>query len=513
MKMLNSHRITAALCFLTVFFTGGFVRSEDSVKEEHSGIGIPTGAAKAAAKHTQHPDAQWFPGAGFGLFLHWGICTVKELNISWSMIPGRALGKERISDAAELERIIREQDYNLNGRKPEITPNEYWALAKEFNPQKYDPEKWCKAAKEAGFTYIVLTTRHHDGFSMWPSDADDFSTKNFMGGRDLVKPFVEACRKYGLKAGLYYSPPNWYFERAWKNFLYHKANKLNPGLPELDADLKPRKDKPGPPADSAARYDALVRKQVTELLTRYGKINLIWFDGVQPTPNGKKCITAEEIRKLQPGILINPRLHGTGDFITYERELTTNKIATTWAEFCNTWATLWPYQNGGFRSNGFALGQLARSRALGINCLLGIGPDAQGEFHPDVYKNMAILSDWMKKNGEAVHAVKPLPAGESSNVPATALGSRRFLFACPEFTKKDGKPGMFESEMMPPGDVTLTLKGVQGKPVSVKLLGDGAAIPFDYASATVTVRLPAARRTRLTDVVQIDLAARPPSNP
>src|SRR5215831_5390225 len=107
----------------------------ETVADEHALIGV--GAAKADTAHTQHPDAQWYPDAGFGLFIHWGLSSVKAMNISWPMIPGRALAKERISEPAERERIIRQSDWNLNGKPPEITPNEYWSMAKEFNPQKY----------------------------------------------------------------------------------------------------------------------------------------------------------------------------------------------------------------------------------------------------------------------------------------------------------------------------------------------------------------------------------------
>lgn len=476
-----------------------------TVVEQHSEIGIPT-VKNPSATHTSHPDAQWYPEAGLGLFLHWSISSVKEMNISWPMIPGKNLRSTRIADPAERERIVREKDFELKGKPWEMTPNQYWALAKDFNPGKYEPEKWCKAAKDAGFTYVVLTTRHHDGFALWPSAFGDFSTKNYMDGRDLVKPFVEACRKNDLKVGLYYSPPNWHFERDFKNFLSYAATK-NPEFPALDADLKPRQNSKSPEeiARHHAAYDAMVRGQIEELLTRYGKIDLLWFDGCQPTPNGAKSITAAEIRKLQPGIVINPRLHGTGDFITYERDLRTNKVATTWAEYCNTWALLWTYDTRPFRSNAFVLGQLALSRSLGINYLLGIGPDAQGELHPTAYKNMEVLAGWMKKNGDSVHSVKPLPSGESANVPATAKGRERFLFAIPKFNKSAGVPGMFDKDMLPPTDITFTLKGISQKPERVTLLDDASELPFEYAAKTVTVNLPATKRTKLVDVVRVTI--------
>lgn len=469
-----------------------------TVQAEHGDIGL---GKETAASHTQHPDAQWYPDAGLGLFIHWGIASVKAINISWPMIPGRKLATKRISDPLERARIIREGDYNLNGHPNPITPNQYWEMAKDFNPQRYDPDKWLKAAKAAGFEYVVLTTRHHEGFALWPSAYGNFDTKNYMGGRDLLKPYVEACRKNGLKIGFYYSPPNWYFEKDFKNFLYGGAAKKNPEFPALDADLKPRTNRPS--AEELEKhqkaYDEMVRGQVIELLTRYGKIDLLWFDGRPPTPNGSRCITQEEIRELQPGIVINPRLHGYGDFITYERTLGAHEPVNGWAEFCNTWTAYWPHvANAPFRAPGYVLGQLAASRAVGVNYLLGVGPTKDGEFVDQIYKNMAIVGQWMKHNGASVKgAARPLPPAESASVPATARGSVRYLFAIPKFDDPFGAP-------MPPKDERLTLSGVD-EPKWVKLLASGSPLEHKYTGRTITITLPASKRTQLVDVVAVEL--------
>jgi alpha-L-fucosidase len=476
----------------------------DTVSDEHALIGI--GSTKASP-HTQHPDAQWYPDAGMGLFIHWGLASVKAMNISWPMIPGRALAKQRIDDPAERERIIREEDWNLNGKKPEITPNQYWQMARDFNPQNYAPDKWLKAAKDAGFTYAVLTTRHHEGFSLWPSAYDDFNTSNYMGGRDLVKDYVDACRRNGIKVGLYYSPPDWHFDRDYMSFLYHGAVKLNPEFPSLDADLKPRTSHPGKEdiAKHQAEFARLVNGQIEELLTRYGKIDLLWFDG-KPNAGANKIISQERMRELQPGIVINPRLHGHGDFVTFERTLTATKPVHGWAEFCNTWTTAWPHTSQPFRAPGYVLGQLATSRSVGVNYLLGVGPMSSGEFCQDIYDNMAKISGWMKRNSAAVKTAKPLPAGETASVPATASGSTRYLFALPKF--KDG--GAYEKDLLPASDATLTLAGA-GKPARVTLTADGAELKYDYSGTTLTIQLPAAKRTQLVDVVQVDLVPNPPS--
>jgi len=493
------HLFFIAGCFAFCFSVEAQNTDKETVNAEHGMINITAGKV---VRHSLNPDAQWYPDAGLGLFIHWGLASVKNLDISWPMIPGRALVNKKL-DSAELARVVREIDFNLNGKPPVITPNAYFAMAKDFNPGNYNPEIWIKAAKEAGFTYAVLTTRHHEGFAMWPSDYGDFSTKNYMGGRDLIKPFVDACRKYGLKVGLYYSPPNWYFDRDYMSFIYGKAYTSNPDLPKVDGDLNPRKLK----KDQAdikkhqAEYAAMVKGQVEELLTRYGKIDLLWFDGKPPIPNGNNVITQEEIRKLQPGIVMNPRLHGKGDFITFERNPPKTDPGDTWAEFCNTWTNSWANSNTiPFRSNAFILGEFVAARAWGVNYLLGVGPTSDGIFPEAVYKNMKIVQDWMKINGISVQHVQKLPKDETASVPATSKDNFRYLFAIPEF--KEG--GKYEADRLPAKDVTLTLK-VNRKPKSIRLLGSQRKLKTNYADGLLTIDLPADIRTNLVDVIQVTL--------
>jgi len=471
--------LALALCALSaVAGEGGApapAKSPDTVKAEHDALG--NAPAPADTAHSAHPDAQWYPDAGLGLFIHWSPSSVKGINIGWSMIEG------------------------LNGRPAQITPNEYWALAEKFNPQKYDPNKWLKAAKDAGFVYAVFTTRHHEGFAMWPSAYGEFNTKNYMGGRDLLKDYVNACRKNGLKVGFYYSPPDWYFERETKNFT------RRPNSPPLGPDLKPRESKPTPEqlAAQTVEYSRMIRGQLEELLTKYGKIDLLWFDGRAPNVAPDECMSVERIRELQPGIVLNTRWHGRGDFINMERTLKTDKIQDGWAEYCNTWTPYWPHVNDApFRAPGFILGQLVTCRSLQVNYLPGVGPTLDGEFVDGIYQGFAAVRDWMKINAASIKGTKALSAGESASVPATSLGSTRYLFALPKFKDNGANDQVYEKDLLPAGDVTLTLKGV-AKPASVKLLGDKKPLEFSYADNTVTVQLPAAKRTKLVDVVQVEL--------
>ena len=401
------------------------------------------------------------------------------------------------------ERIIREGDWNLDGKPNTITPNQYWEMAKDFNPQDYNPDKWMKAAHDAGFTYAVMTTRHHEGFAMWPSKYGNFNTSNYMGGRDLVKEYVDACRKNGIKVGLYYSPPDWHFDRDYMTFLYHGAYAKNPWLPQLDADLKIRQTEHTPEEidDHQKAFADEVNGQIEELLTRYGKIDLIWFDG-KPAAGKNAIISQERIRELQPGIIINPRLHGHGDFVTYERSLRPTKPVTGWAELCDPWTGIWSHSDNAFRSDGFVLGELARCRAVGVNFLLGVGPMSSGSFCDGIYKNMSIVQDWMKTNGESIRGTKPLPENESADVPAVAGASTRYLFALPQFRGN----GMLDEQMLPAADVTLTIKGLANKPASVTLLGDGSNLKFDAVDGAIKVELPATKCTRLVDVVKVELA-------
>jgi alpha-L-fucosidase len=294
--------------------------------------------------------------------------------------------------------------------------------------------------------------------------------------------------------------------------------------------LKPRESRHSPEeiARHEAEFSAYIRGQVEELLTRYGKIDLIWFDGNPGYPHGNEAISIARIRELQPQIVINPRLNGHGDFVTYERKLPKSKPDVGWAELCNTWTAGWPYmedpdthQELPYRANARVLGELALCRSWGINYLLDLGPRASGELSSAAYANLAVVGGWMKSNGSSVIGAKPLPPGESSPVPATSRNRLRYLFAIPEF-KTGGATaerigaiaqqaqipatttGEYPDQQLPPKDLTLSLTGV-GRPKSASLLATGRTLEWAYAGRTVSVLLPASMRTNLVDVVQIEL--------
>jgi alpha-L-fucosidase len=214
------------------------------------------------------------------------------------------------------------------------------------------------------------------------------------------------------------------------------------------------------------------------------------------------------IRELQPGIVMDDRFHGRGDFRTFERTLTANRPVEGWAEYCNTWSDYWPYVIGAkYRANGFVLGQYVTCRSLHVNYLLDVGPMADGELPPEVYANFKVVAGWMAKNGESVKGTLPLPRGESAFVAATSAGTVRYLFALPKFVGTSGaEPNsthVYPEDLLPAEDTVLTLSGVT-KPVSVTLLGDGRKLDFSFADGTVKVPLPSSRRTPLVDVVRME---------
>lgn len=407
--------------------------------------------AQAPFARTTHPEAQWFGNAGLGIFLHWGISSVDGRgDLSWFMM------KDTPWDKGALK----------------ITPEEYWALADRFNPARHDPDKWLSAARKAGFRYAVLTARHHDGYALWPSAYGDFSTRTKLGGRDLVRPFVEACRRNGLKVGLYYSPPDWHYDRDHMSFRWG-----NPSLPDLGVRHQPVTVQKATP-EERLQYRAYVKGQVEELLTRYGRIDVIWFDG------GPAAITIERIRELQPAIVVNPRMHGHGDYSTPEVSFPKTR-PDGWWELCAIWNRAWGYTNDErYRPLSSVLAEFVRVRAWGGNYLINMGPRPNGELPEVAYQRMAELEAWMKHSGVSVTGAGPAGWPEKSSVPSTSKGGTVYLHALPDFK------GAME------------LKDVE-KPARAKLLRTGKELPIQYENRAVRVEIPAAQRTGLVDVVAL----------
>ena len=402
---------------------------------------------------SRHPDSQWFPDAGFGLFMHWGIHSVKGVQPSWAMI----------------------KDYPYGG---ELHPPErYYALANEFDPQHYDPGLWMAAAKAAGFTYAVLTAKHHDGYALWPTAFGDMSTRQYLDGRDLLGPYVEACRAHGLKVGFYFSPRDWHYPGFPVGDVDFDYNKRNQRREISDPDENQR--------DFEAFY-AYTIGQLHELLTRYGTIDVLWFDGMGW--HGIHDVYTEQtlawIRRIQPGIILNDRWGGVGDYTTPEWNLPEGRPKGWW-ENCISWNGHWGYNpSGRFQSARWVLDRLVRARAWGGNFLLNVGPAPDGTMPEGYYERCREIADWMVHSRDALIAAGPSPSDDRANVPITMRGNTWYLLVPPDHRQ------------------TVELRHVYG-PSVVTLLRTGEALTYVHRDGLLRIDVPDALRTGLHDVVAV----------
>ncbi|HAI14802.1 MAG TPA: hypothetical protein DCM28_24055 [Phycisphaerales bacterium] len=384
------------------------------VSEQHSIIGVASNTPVESFERTTHPDAQWFAKPNLGMFIHWGISCVQGTgDLSWSMM---ATGH------GTRAKTFNQYGFPAVARK--MTPNQYWEQAKHFNPDACDPLKWLTAAKDAGCTYAVFTTRHHDGFAMWPSDQGEFSTKNYLHGRDFVGEYVDACRKVGLKVGFYYSPPDWYFNRDRMSFRYGDV-KPHLGLDHQPVELAEKPVGENPKRDAGFR--AYMAAQVEELLTRYGKIDLLWFDG-----SVQNAIAIERLRELQPHILINPRGHGVGDFATCECAFPNTKPQGWW-EYCHIFNDGgWGYLNHEiYKPAGWALTEMTKAFCWEGNFLLNVGPDSHGRLPEVCYSRLKEVGGWFKQYAYTFNNSVRGPWPEKSSMPVAIVEENKWYVYMP----------------------------------------------------------------------------------
>ena len=448
-------RITSTLIILAVFCG---ITIGNSQKLEHP------------EKLSDDERMEWWRDAKFGMFIHWG---------AYSIIGGER-GTEIAGGGAEW--AMDKLDYTIE---------EYEKFPKMFNPQLFDAEAWVKMAKDAGMKYIVLTSKHHDGFCLWDSEVTDYDimdTAPFK--RDIVKELVEASRKHGIKFGLYHSIVDWHHPQA-QGILYPNYNAgqkdqsvVNPEFPEY--------------------YKNYLKPQVKELLTKYGDIDVVWFDGDwiadYTTEMGKDMYNF--IRDIQPNTIINNRVdkgrkgmegmdregNFAGDFGTPEQEIPATGIDEDW-EACMTMNRTWGYKpdDTKWKSSEDLIQKLVDIVSKGGNFLLNIGPDGYGRFPAQSIRRLKALGEWTKANGEAIYGATASP------------------FDMPEwgrYTKKDDV--VYAHVFNWPADRKIVLnKDLKVK--NAKLLVNGTSLKLEKSSEGTIINLPENPVDKAVSVIKIEL--------
>ncbi|NIK60988.1 alpha-L-fucosidase [Kribbella shirazensis] len=347
----------------------------------------------------------WLTEARLGLFVHWGIYAA----------------------AARHEWV---KSYE------QLTDADYQPYFDHFEPDLYDPVRWAEDAWNAGMRYLVITTKHHDGFCLWDSKLTDYSAPNTPWGKDLLAPMVDVFRERGFKIGLYHSLLDWHHPEFPVD-LYHPQRK--------DVDFIDRTAN-----RDVSKYADYLHGQVRELLTGYGKIDVMWFDFSYAdrgfNAKGPDEWRSEEllamVKELQPGILVNNRLGlGSGDFTTPEQvQPPGNEVAAgngtqvPW-EACHTLNGSWGYHrdNHDWKSPALLIRMLVDSVSKGGNMLLNVGPNGRGAWEPRALDVLSGIGSWMRLHERSIRGCGPSAYVPPADCRYTQNGRRLYLhvFAWP----------------------------------------------------------------------------------
>lgn len=327
---------------------------------------------------------KWFANDRFGMFIHWGLYS----------IPARG-------------EWVRSNE--------EISNEEYEQYFEEFNPVNYDPKVWAKAAKNAGMKYGVLTAKHHEGFCLWDTKTTDYKAMNTKAKKDLVKEYVDAFRNEGLKVGLYFSTIDWHHKDfpAYGDRQHPMRN--NEDFKDVKHDFN--------------NYLEFMHNQVEELMSNYGKIDMLFFDFSYDDLVGEAWKATElvrMIRRLQPDIIMNSRLEGSGecygtimtdtptefagDYATPEQIIPAEGLVSTsgesipW-EACFTMNNNWGYNSRDrrFKTSTQLIRKLVECVSKNGNMLLNIGPNAKGEIPKESLRVLEEIGEWIRENGESIY--------------------------------------------------------------------------------------------------------------
>jgi alpha-L-fucosidase len=357
---------------------------------------------------------QWFSEARFGMFIHFGVYA-KPAQGEWIMHSAR------------------------------LSYSGYEQIARTFKPTDFDAAKIVRIAKNAGMKYLVITAKHHDGFCMWNTKLTDYNIFRWGGfKRDLMKELAEECQKQGMKLGFYYSVRDWHHP----DFVMHYEHLDAPGhyykgwyafpVNWTGGDVRDcgcsgcinnlpltKEQDPRPTEEEGAdmnRYLNYMKEQLIELLTNYGPIAVMWFDGqdIVDQKKGRVQEMIDEMRRIQPNVLINDRIAwqpGFGDYGVFEQQIPGDTIVRPW-ESCMTMNDSWGFnsKDNNWKSTRIIVRNISDIVSKGGNLLLNIGPDGQGRVPENCEIGLDSVGQWMKANGESIYGCK------ASNLPQPQWG-------------------------------------------------------------------------------------------
>ncbi|WP_164111580.1 MULTISPECIES: alpha-L-fucosidase [Sphingobacterium] len=402
-------KVILFLCFNTmcIFFVKAqwSVIGDDSTKQVRWNLVQKfTPEAWNASNFATKSEMEWFNAARYGMFIHFGLSTYVGKDLSW--------GVNQTRKAPD------------RGKGP--IPDSVWTTYPQyFNFPNFDARKWVEIAKRAGMQYIVTIAKHHDGFHLWDTDFSDFKVTNTPFGRDYLKEIADACHEAGMKFGIYYSQRDWY---------HPDYAPVDPSLIEVVEEAPYFKPKPGVkkvlPGPRHKKYIEYQYNVVRELCTKYGKIDVFWFDaswwgGMFTADMWDSENLTRMIRELQPGIIINNRASIPGDFDTPEQKIGMYQ-ERPW-ESCITLSGSWSWSNSPVKSKKTLIQMLTNTACGNGNMLLSWGPRWEGHFEPSQVNRLEEVGDWLKQYGHTIYNTKGGPWYPGSWGGSTSRGNKVFV--------------------------------------------------------------------------------------
>ena len=420
-------------------------------------LGLLQAQEKAETQAQRGARMGWWHEAKFGLFIHWGVYAVPA---------GYYKGK---AYASAGEWIM---------RRAKIPMSEYQAFAKEFNPVKYDADAWVLLAKEAGMKYIVITSKHHDGFTLYGSKASAWNVCDATPyGKDLLQALADACRKHGIKLGFYYSQA-----QDWNN-----------------GGAAGAKWDPAQERSMDEYIDLVAVPQVREILTRYGKDvpAVLWWDTPQNMNQERAAKLYRAAHELRPDLIQNNRLGGDfkGDTETPEQRIPPQGYPGRDWETCMTMNRTWGFKRDDqdWKSTETLIRNLVDIVSKGGNYLLNVGPTAEGEIPQPSVQRLKEIGAWMKVNGEAIYGAGSTPfgaeVGQPSDTEKDKSGKPKFVTAWE--WRSTTRPGKIYLHIFKWPTGAFQLPPIKSKVEKAYLLADRSAkLGLKQTASGVSISLP-----------------------